>query len=126
MKIGMTGIIVNDPTQAFKFYTQVLGFNEHTFMPEYNLAVVTADEDPKGTSLLLSPNDNPVGKAFQDGLYQQNIPAIVFATKDVQAEYERLINLGVTFISQPTKTEWGTSAIFDDTCGNYIQLHQMP
>jgi predicted enzyme related to lactoylglutathione lyase len=125
MKIGMTGIIVNDPAQAFKFYTEVLGFKEHTFMPEYNLAIVTAHEDPNGTSLLLSPNDNPVGKAYQDGLYQQNIPAIVFVANNVQAEYERLVSLGVKFISQPTKTEWGIAAIFDDTCGNYIQLHQM-
>ena len=124
MKIGLTGLIVNNPSDAFKFYTGVLGFKERMFMPEYNVAIVAADEDADGTGLLLGPNDNPIGKAFQEGLYQSGIAAIVFSTTDVQAEYERLAALGVVFKKLPTKTQWGIEAIFDDTCGNFIQLHQ--
>ncbi len=62
MKIGMTGITTNSRKEAFNFYTKVLGFKEHTYMPDYNLAIVTADEDPTGTTLLLGPDDNPIAK----------------------------------------------------------------
>ncbi|WP_159467745.1 VOC family protein [Dyadobacter sp. 3J3] len=122
MKIGMAGIFVNDPKEAFKFYTEILGFQEKLFMPEENLAIVVSPEDPNGTTLLLEPTDNPIGKTYQEALYQSNIPAIVFAPNDIHEEYERLKNLGVVFKKEPETTEWGTMAIFDDTCGNLIQL----
>ena len=95
------------------------------YMPQYNLAVVVADEDANGTALLLSPVDNPLGRQFQTGLYNAGIPAIVFMTKDIQTAYEKLKAKGVHFRSEPVKTEWGTQAIFYDTCGNMIQLHQV-
>jgi predicted enzyme related to lactoylglutathione lyase len=124
MKIALAGIHVIDPVLAFGFYTKVLGFKEHTFLPEHNLAIVVSEEDPKGTALLLEPSDNPLAKTYREGLYQSGIPVIVFGVKDVQKEYLRLKELGVVFKDEPTKTEWGTLVIFDDSCGNYVQLHQ--
>jgi len=125
VKISLTSVFVDDPTKAFKFYTDVLGFIKKMYVPEAQLAIVASPEEPDGTGLLLEPSGNPLAKTYQVGLYQAGLPAIVFGAGDVQREFERLKGLGVTFRSEPTKTEWGTQALFDDTCGNLIQLHQV-
>jgi predicted enzyme related to lactoylglutathione lyase len=125
MKIALTSVIVNNPNEAFKFYTEVLGFVKRMYIPEANLAIVVSPEEPNGPGLLLEPNDNPIGKTFQEALYRQELPAIVLGVEDIQKEYERLKKLGVVFRKEPTKTEWGTQALFDDTCGNLIQIHQV-
>jgi predicted enzyme related to lactoylglutathione lyase len=124
VKISLTSVFVDDPVKAFKFYTEVLGFVERMYMPEAWLAIVASPEEPDGTGLLLEPNNNPIGKTYQQAIYEQGLPAIVFGVEDVQKEYERLKGLGVAFSQEPTKMDWGTQAVFDDTCGNYIQIHQ--
>ncbi len=125
MKIALTSVPVNSPVEAFKFYTEVLGFVKKIYMPEANLAIVVSPEEPGGTALLLEPNDNPIARTFQEALYKAGLPPIVFGVEDIQKEYERLKNLGVVFRKEPTKTAWGTQALFEDTCGNLIQLHQV-
>ena len=124
MKIALTSISVNDPLAAFKFYTEKLGFIEKLYMPEMRLAIVVSPEQPEGTALLLEPNENLNTREYYEGIYNAEMPVIVFGVEDVQSEYQRLTGLGVRFIKPPTITDWGTEAIFDDTCGNYIQLHQ--
>ncbi len=124
MKIALTSVFVNDPLEAFRFYTEKLGFLEKMYMPEHQLAIVVSPEDPDGTGLLLEPNQNLGAKAFQEGIYAAGIPVIVFGVPDVQAEYERLKGRGVVFRKEPTTTDWGIEAVFDDTCGNYIQIAQ--
>jgi predicted enzyme related to lactoylglutathione lyase len=124
MKITLTSIPVHDPIKAFTFYTEVLGFVKRMYVPEAYLAIVASPEEPDGTGLLLEPNDNPISKTFQEGVYKAGLPIIVFGVDDVQKEYERLKKLGVVFRKEPTKTEYGIEAIFDDTCGNLIQLYQ--
>lgn len=126
MKISLVSIPVNNPLEAFKFYTEVLGFAEKMYLPDAYIAIVVSPEQPEGTTLLLEPNHHPVSKAFQEGVYQLGLPIIIFGTDDVQKEYERLKEKGVVFKKPPTQTEWGTEAIFDDTCGNFIQIHQQP
>ena len=96
MRIKMCSIHVDDPAAAFEFYTGTLGFEELVAMPEYRLFVVKSPDDPDGVGLLLEPSDNPVAKAYQEGVRGLGLPAIVFGTADVQAEYERLRGLGVT------------------------------
>jgi predicted enzyme related to lactoylglutathione lyase len=125
MKIALTSITVNNPVEAFTFYTEVLGFVKKIFVPEAALAIVASPEEPDGTGLLLEPNDNPIAKTFQEAVYQAGLPVIVFGTADIQKEYERLKALGVVFRKEPTKTDWGTEAIFEDTCGNLIQIAQV-
>jgi predicted enzyme related to lactoylglutathione lyase len=125
MNIGMTSIHVDDPIAAFKFYTTVLGFVERMYMPDHYLAIVASPDDPDGTGLLLEPSDNPIGKAYQTGVYEAGMPAIVFGTNDIHGDYERLRAKGVVFRGRPEITEWGTSVVFEDTCGNLIQLHQV-
>ncbi len=95
------------------------------YKPEMRLAIVVSPEDPNGTALLLEPNENLNTKEYFEGVYIAGLPVMVFGVDDVQKEYESLKGLGVRFIKLPTITDWGTEAIFDDTCGNYIQIHQV-
>lgn len=125
MKIGMTSVYVDSPEKAFQFYTDVLGFVKQVYMPEAYLAIVRSPEQEAGPGLLLEPNHNPIAQTYQQAVYEAGLPVIVFAVDDVQAEYERLRDRGVVFQSEPEKTEWGIQAVFDDTCGNWIQLHQV-
>ena len=124
MKIALTSVFVDNPIEAFKFYTEVLGFIERVYVPEAYLAIVASPEEPGGTGLLLEPNNNPIAKTYQEALYKTGLPCIVFGVEDIQKEYERLKGRGVVFTQEPTKADWGTHAVFDDTHGNLIQLHQ--
>jgi predicted enzyme related to lactoylglutathione lyase len=124
MKIGLVSVFVHDPLVAFKFYTEVLGFVEKLYLPKEWLAIVVSAEDINGTSLLLEPNHNRIAKSFQTQVYKAGIPVIVFTVNDIQKEYERLLAKGVVFRKPPTKTSSGTEALFEDTCGNLIQLLQ--
>lgn len=125
MKIVLTSVHVTDPVKAFRFYTEVLGFIERVYMPEAHLAIVASPEDPNGTGLLLEPSDNPIAKTYMEGVYQAGLPVIVFGVDDIQKEYERLKEKGVVFTQEPTKSDQGIAAVFDDTCGNHIQLFQL-
>ena len=124
MKIAMASVSVRDPIAAFMFYTQKLGFVEKVYMPEMLLAVVVSPEDKEGTALLLEPRGNLGSDMFFDGIYNAGLPVIILGSNDVEADFERLKDKGVVFKQAPTETEWGTQAIFDDTCGNFIQIHQ--
>lgn len=124
MKIALTSIFVNDTVAAFKFYTEVLGFVEKLYLPEQNLAIVASPEEPNGTGLLLEPNDSELARTYQNGLFAAGIPAIVLSVADLQSEYKKLIAKGVTFRQEPVKTQTGTQALFEDGCGNLIQLYQ--
>jgi predicted enzyme related to lactoylglutathione lyase len=126
MKIALVSVLVDDPIKAFHFYTEKLGFVERMFMPEAMLAIVASPEDPNGTGLLLEPNSNPIAKPFQEGVYEQGMPIIIFGVEDCQQEYEKLKARGVIFRQGPTTEEWGTQAILEDGCGNLIQIHQAP
>lgn len=125
MKIAMTNVFVNDPVKAHAYYTEVLGFQSRMFVPDAQLAIVVSPEDPQGTGLLLEPSDNPIGKNYQQAVYNAGLPAIVMGVSDVQQEFERLKARGVRFTQEPTRMDWGTVATFDDTCGNLIQIAQM-
>lgn len=125
MKIQMVSIIVDDPLKAHKFYTEILGFKSRLYMPEAYLAIVVSPEEAEGTGALLEPNTNPISKNFQTAAYEAGFPVITFGTADIQKEYERLKSKGVKFKQDPIKREWGIEAVFEDTCGNYIQLVQL-
>lgn len=125
MKIALTSISVNDPIAAFKFYTGILRFKEKMYIPEAFIAIVVSPEDLDGPALLLEPRGNLNSDKYFEGIYEAGLPVIVFGVADVQKEYETLKKLGVVFKTEPTKTDWGIEAIFDDTCGNYVQIAQL-
>ncbi|NDJ17950.1 VOC family protein [Myxacorys almedinensis] len=124
MKIKLNSIFVDNQEKALKFYTEILGFVKKTDLPagDYRWLTVVSPEEPDGTELLLEPNQNPVAKTYQAGIFEQGIPATAFAVENVQAEYKRLQMLGVTFHSEPTIMGEVTMAVFNDTCGNLICL----
>lgn len=125
MKIELTSVFVDDTDKALKFYTEVLGFVKKVHIPEINWITVTSPDEPEGTQLLLEPNSNPVAETYQKGIFDQGIPATSFAVEDIEKEYERLVQLGVEFTIKPTKSVGAAISVFNDTCGNLIQIHQV-
>lgn len=125
MKIRLTSIYVEDTYKAFNFYTQVLGFMQRYYLPDGYLAIVASAEEPNGTGLLLTPNSNPVASNYQKALYDAHTPVIIFSVTNMEEEVARLKSKGVVFTKEPTQTDWGIEAVFDDTCGNLIQLLQL-
>jgi catechol 2,3-dioxygenase-like lactoylglutathione lyase family enzyme len=127
MRIVVTSVLVDDQAKAHRFYTDVLGFVTKTDVPvgEARWLTVVSPEDPDGTELLLEPDDHPAARPFKAALVEDGIPATSFGVDDVRAEYERLRERGVTFTQEPTQMGPTTTAVFDDTCGNLIQIaHQ--
>lgn len=124
MKIALTSLLVHDPQQAFEFYTQVLGFVEKLHVPEMNLAIVASPEEPNGTGLLLEPTTDELVKTYQQSLFTREIPALILSVVDIFEAYKNLTTKGVVFRKVPVKTDAGMQALFEDSCGNLIQLYQ--
>ena len=126
MRIQLTSVFVSDQNEALRFYTETLGFVKKHDLPvgEFQWLTVVSPDDPDGTELLLEPNENPVAQAFQKGIFDQGIPAASFGVTDIHAEYEKLQSQGVAFTMGPTELANVTIAVFDDTCGNLIQIMQ--
>lgn len=121
----MCSIHVQDPATAHTFYTETLGFETLMAMPEHNLFIIKdpgADQSSMG--LLLEPSDNPIGADYMNAVHDAGMPAIVFGVPDVRAEYHRLVAAGVQFKGEPSEDPSGVSAVFEDGCGNLVQLHQ--
>ena len=127
MKIKLTAVYVDDQEKALRFYTDVLGFLKKADFTQgsYRWLTVASPEDPDGTELQLASNDSPAGKACQQALFQQNQPAIMFFTDDIQADYERMKVRGAEFTMPPTDVTASTIAMLNDTCGNLIQVTQL-
>lgn len=125
MKIKLTSIFVDDQDKALKFYTEVLGFVKKREIPEIRWLTVVSPEDPEGPELLLEPNDHPAAKTYQKSIFKQGIPAAAFAVEDIQKEFERIKKSGVIFLVDPSKVGVVTQALFDDKCGNLIQIYQV-
>lgn len=124
MRIALTSIFVDDPVAAHKFYTEVLGFKSKEFMPEAQLAVVVSSADPDGTALLLEPRGDSFAKEYQEQVFKNGLPIIVFGVDDLEGEIERLKKEGVTFRDDLTKKEWGLENLFEDSFGNLIMLQE--
>ncbi len=75
--------------------------------------------------MLLEPNSNPAARTYQKAIFEQGIPLTAFAVDDIQKEYARLKELGVEFTMEPTNMGMTTAAVFNDTCGNLIQIYQV-
>ena len=126
MKIKLTSVLVDDQAKALKFYTEVLGFVKKREFPvgKFKWLTVVSPDGPSEIELALEPNEFPAAKTYQEALFKAGIPLAAFAADDVQKEYERLRKLGVVFRQGPKKTAGPTVAIFEDNCGNLIQIFQ--
>lgn len=129
MRIYITSIPIADYDKALSFYTEILGFQKKRDIElggGARFITVVSPEDPDGPELLLEPNaDYPAIKALREALAEDGIPITSFAVDDVQAEYERLQKLGVTFTQEPFSQGGPTMAVFDDTNGNLIQIVEL-
>ncbi|MTT32650.1 VOC family protein [Terrilactibacillus sp. BCM23-1] len=126
MRIVVTSIFVQDQDKALEFYSEKLGFVKKEDVPagEYRWLTLVSPDDQDGTELLLEPNDHPAAKEYQKKLFAEGIPVTMFGVADIHAEYKRLIEKGVKFTMEPTEMGEVTLAVFDDTCGNLIQIVQ--
>jgi predicted enzyme related to lactoylglutathione lyase len=127
MKIRLTSVYVDDQEKALRFYTEVLGFVKKADFSQgpFRWLTVASPEEPDGTELQLAKNDNPAAKAYQQAMAQQGQPAAMFATDDLQADYERIKARGGEFVMPPTDVTGSKIAKIQDTCGNLIQLVQL-
>jgi predicted enzyme related to lactoylglutathione lyase len=127
MKIKVTSLYVDDQEKALRFYTDVLGFAKKADFSKgpFRWLTVASPEDPDGTELQLALNDNPAAKAYQQGMFQQGLPAAMFYTDDVKDDYERTKTRGAEFTMPPTEVTGATIAMLNDTCGNLIQITQL-
>lgn len=126
MKIIVTSIFVQDQDKALEFYLEKLGFVKKEDEPagEFRWITVVSPDDLDGTELLLEPNDHPAAKEYQKKIFADGLPATMFGVADIRKEYKRLMENGVKFTMEPTEMGRVTIAIFDDTCGNLIQIIQ--
>jgi catechol 2,3-dioxygenase-like lactoylglutathione lyase family enzyme len=124
VRINVTSVFVDDQSKALAFYTDVLGFVKKNDIPagEHRWLTVVSPELPDGVELLLEPDEHPAAKPFKEALVADGMPFTSFAVDDVQAEFDRLSAKGVTFVQPPTPMGPVTTAVFDDTCGNLIQI----
>ena len=124
MKIKVTSIYVNDQEKALRFYTDILSFVKKTDVTQgpYRWLTVASPQEPDGVELQLAPNDNPAAKSYQQAMFEQGQPAVMFYVDDVQREYDRMKAAGAEFTMPPTKVTGSTIAMVNDTCGNLIQI----
>lgn len=126
MKIIVTSVFVQDQDKALKFYTETLGFVKKQDVPvgEFRWITLVSPDEQAGTELLLEPNNHPAAKEYQKKIFADGIPATMFGVEDIYKEHKRLLENGVKFTIEPTKMGEVTIAVFDDTCGNLIQIAQ--
>lgn len=125
MKIIVTSIFVNQD-KALEFYSETLGFVKKHDVPagKFRWITLVSPDNQEGTELVLEPNDNQAAKDYQKRLFEQGIPVTMFGVDDIKKEHDRLLKHGVKFTMKPTEMGEITIAVFDDTCGNLIQLIQ--
>lgn len=126
MKIVITSVLVDDQEKALKFYTDVLGFTKKHNIPmgPFRWLTVVSAGDENGVELLLEPDQHPAAGPFKKALVEDGIPFTSFGVEDIQAEFTRLSSAGVQFTQPPVAMGPVTTAVFDDTCGNLIQIAQ--
>jgi predicted enzyme related to lactoylglutathione lyase len=127
MKIKVTTLYVDDQEKALRFYTEVLGFTKKTDFSQgpYRWLTIASPEEPNGVELQLALNNNPAAKTYQQAIFEQKQPAIMFFTDDVKGDYERIKGRGAEFTMPPTDVTASTIAMLKDTCGNLVQLTQL-
>jgi predicted enzyme related to lactoylglutathione lyase len=127
MKIKLTSVYVDDQEKALRFYTEVLGFAKKADFSNgpFRWLTVASAEDMNGTELQLALNNNPAARAYQQALFQQGQPAIMFFTDDIKGDCERIKTRGAEFAMPPTEVTGSTIAQVNDTCGNLVQITQL-
>jgi predicted enzyme related to lactoylglutathione lyase len=127
MKIKLTAVYVDDQDKALRFYTDVLGLTKKADVSRggYRWLTVASPDEPDGGEIQLALDDNPAGKAYQQALFAQGQPAVMFFTDDIEGDYERIKSRGAEFTMPPTEVPGSTITQLNDTCGNLLQISQL-
>ena len=127
MKIKLTSVYVDDQEKALRFYTDVLGLTKKIDFSNgpYRWLTVASPEEPDGTELQLARNDNPAARAYQDAMFREGQPAVMFFTDDVRGDCDRIAARGGEVTMTPTEVTGSTIAQVNDTCGNLVQITQL-
>jgi predicted enzyme related to lactoylglutathione lyase len=127
LKIKLTTVYVDDQEKALRFYTEVLGFVKKDDFSNgpFRWLTVTSPDEPDGTELQLARNDNPAAKAYQQAIFEQSQPAVMFQTSDLDAAYDRMKGRGAEFTMPPTDVTMSKIAMVKDGCGNLVQITQL-
>lgn len=127
MKVKLCSILVDDQAKALSFYTDKLGFIKKADLPmgEYRWLTVVSANDPEGAELCLEPNVYPAAASYQAALHEAGIPITALASEDVRKEHEQLVKKGVKFTAEPAEAGGTVLAVFEDTCGNLIQMFEL-
>jgi predicted enzyme related to lactoylglutathione lyase len=127
MNIKLTSVYVDDQEKALRFYTEVLGFAKKADFSQglFRWLTVTSPDEPGGAELQLALNNNPAAKTYQQALFEQRQPAVMFFSDDIKGDYERIKARGAEFTMPPTEVTGSTIAQINDTCGNLIQIAQL-
>jgi predicted enzyme related to lactoylglutathione lyase len=127
MKIKLTSVYVDDQEKALRFYTDVLGFTKNADFSNgpFRWLTVASPDEPNGTELQLALNSNPAAGTYQQAMFQQGQPAVMFFTDDINSDYERIKARGGEFTMPPKEVTASTIAQLNDTCGNLIQITQL-
>ncbi len=127
MKIKLNSVLVSDQDKALEVYTESLGFlkKEDIPMGEFRWLTVVSPDGPQDLELVLEPTANPASKTYQRALYDSGIPLTALASDDIHGEFQRMKDKGIVFRMEPTEMGTATLAVFDDTCGNLIQIYQV-
>jgi predicted enzyme related to lactoylglutathione lyase len=127
MKIKLTSVYVDDQDKALRFYTETLGFAKKADFSNgpFRWLTVASPDAPDGAELQLALNDNPAAKAYQQALFQQGLPAVMFFSDDIKGECERVKARGGEFVMPPTAVTGSTIAKLNDGCGNLVQIAEL-
>jgi len=127
MRVKLISVMVDNQEKALKFYIEILGFIKKREIPlgEHKWLTVVSKDEQDGVEILLEPINFPPAKTYQKALFESGIPLTAFHVNDIQNEYDRLKGLGVAFSMEPTQMGPSKLAVFNDTCGNNIQLVQI-
>ena len=126
MKINLVSMPVQDPISAHEIYTSKLGFISKEFNPDASLAIVVSPEDPEGTAILLEPCKGSFAENYQKSAFDANLPVMIFAVSNVEAEYKRLKLAGIKVRPELDRPDWGLENMFEDGCGNILMIEEVP
>lgn len=126
MQLKFVSVMVDDQDSALRFYTSVLGFEKMADIPmgQFRWLTVTSPDGIAGVELVLEPMGFQPARAYQKALFEAGIPAIALITRDIATDVQRLKAQGVKFRGEPVAMGLITAVIFEDTCGNLINLVQ--
>ncbi len=126
MQIRLASVMVDNQENALRFYTTILGFvkNKDISMGPFRWLTVSSPEGAEGVELVLEPLGFAPAQTYQKALFGAGIPATAFLTNDIDSEYRRLRALGVSSRGEPKSMGPITAVLFEDNCGNLINLVQ--